>query len=408
MTRTALVATGFEKVADAFEAGKSNFGAGGGAFAAYVDGQPVVDLWAGSARPGEPWQPDTLTVLMSTTKGLVTLCAQVLYDRGQLDLDAPVAQYWPEFAAAGKEGVLVRHVLTHTAGVIGIGEHTARLGIDGTGWDDYEAIAAALAATTPSWKPGTRFGYHAMSYGWLVGEIVRRITGRTVGAFFRDEVAQPLAIDAFIGTPASEHDRVAHLIDRLTADFPLPLRALYPLVRRRLWDPRTLVGQAFLANGTGSILEAAETLFNTGAGLSAEIPSGNGTASAHALARAYAVLARGGELDGVRLVSSETVELFAAEAIRWTDQVMRQTMPGIGRLLAPPVGRSLGYLLNPKMRGERPRFGPNRRAFGHDGAGGQIAFADLDNKVSVGFVRNELVSNSKFSTQLIHALYECL
>jgi CubicO group peptidase (beta-lactamase class C family) len=408
MTRTAQVATGFEKVADVFEAGRSALGAGGGAFAAYVDGEAVVDLWGGSARPGEPWQADTLAVLMSTTKGLVTMCAQVLFDRGQLDLDAPVAQYWPEFAKAGKEGVLVRHVLTHTAGVIGVGAHTERLGEDGTGWDDYDAIAAALCETVPSWEPGTRFGYHAMSYGWLVGEIVRRITGDTVGAFFRKEIAGPLGVDAFIGTPDAEHARVAHVIDRLTADFSAPVRALYPLVRRRLVSPKTLIGQAFLATGKGSILDAAEVLFASAPGLRAEIPSGNGTATAHALARVYAALACGGELDGVRLMSEDTVKRFAAVAMRWPDQVMRQTMPGVGRLLAPPTGRTIGYLLNPRMRGERPRFGPNPLAFGHDGAGGQIAFADLDRRVAVGFVRNELRSNAKFSTALIEAVYNCL
>src|SRR6266487_7188340 len=159
------VAAGFEPVRAAFEQGVSDLGDGGGAFCAYVDGVPVADLWGGTARPGEPWAYDTRAVLLSLTKGLTALCVQLLVDRGQVDVDAPVSAYWPEFAAGGKQGVLVRHVLTHTAGVLSFPGAQELLGLDGTGWDDYEAIAKGLAVATPSWEPGTRFGYHALTFG---------------------------------------------------------------------------------------------------------------------------------------------------------------------------------------------------------------------------------------------------
>ncbi len=176
------VAAGFEPAREAFGQGATDLGDGGGAFCAYVEGVPVVDLWGGTARPGQPWESDTRAVLMSLTKGLAALCVQILVDRGQVDVDAPVSAYWPEFAASGKEKVLVRHVLTHTAGVLSFPGEPELLGLDGTGWDDYDAIADGLAAATPSWEPGTRFGYHALTFGWLLGEIIRRVSGRRVGS----------------------------------------------------------------------------------------------------------------------------------------------------------------------------------------------------------------------------------
>src|SRR5690349_12171185 len=176
-----LVEPGYEPVRDLFLREKGSLGIGGGAYCAYVDGRPVVDLWAGQAREGEPWTADTSTILMSATKGFAAMCAQVLVDRGQLDLDAPVATYWPEFAQNGKEGVLVRHVLLHTAGVFGYEGQSDVTRLDGSGWDSYDAIAAGFAAAAPEWEPGSRHGYHALSVGWLLGEIVKRASGRSLG-----------------------------------------------------------------------------------------------------------------------------------------------------------------------------------------------------------------------------------
>jgi CubicO group peptidase (beta-lactamase class C family) len=398
---------GFEAVQQEFIRGLPDFGTGGGGFAAYVDGKPVVDVWGGYAG-NQPWAEDNLAVVMSTTKGLITLCAQVLVDRHQLDIDAPVVRYWPEFGQCGKEGVLVRHFLTHTSGVLGFDVQRPPLGWDGQGWGDYDAISAGLAASTPRWTPGTKFGYHALSYGWLVGELVRRITGQSVGTFFAAEIAGPLALEAWIGTPPEHEHQVAPVIDDLTEGLPLPVRLLYRPIRRRMRDPKTMIGQAFVADGTSCLMDHAEDLFNTKRIMGVEIPSGNGTASARSLARLYAVLAMGGELDGIRLLSPETVQLFAAQAISLPDQLMiDMKLPGLGRMLSRPVRRTLGYLMNPKMGKEPPHFGPNPDSFGHDGAGGQIAFCDLTNRISVGFVRSRLGSSSTYSTRLIESLYDC-
>jgi CubicO group peptidase (beta-lactamase class C family) len=364
-------------------------------------------VWGGQAGD-QPWRQNNLAVVMSTTKGFVTLCAQILVDRQLLDVDATVASYWPEFAQCGKEGVLVRHVLTHTSGVLGFDVQRPPLRWDGQGWDDYDAIAAGLAAATPRWEPGTKFGYHALSYGWLVGELVRRITGQTVGSFFAAEVAGPLELEAWIGTPPEHEAQVAPIIDHLARGLPLPARILFRPIQRRMHDPKTMMGQAFVADGTSSLMDHAEDLFNTKRIAGVEIPAGGGTATARALARLYALLAMGGELDGVRLLSPETVQLFAAQAIKLPDQLMSDIgLPGLGRLFNQPVRRTLGYLMNPSMGKEKPRFGPNLDSFGHDGAGGQIAFCDLTNHISVGFVRSHLSSSSKFSTRLIECLYDC-
>ncbi|HWE55599.1 MAG TPA: serine hydrolase domain-containing protein [Acidimicrobiales bacterium] len=400
------VADGYGTVADIFDADVARLGDGGGAFAAYVGGQPVVDLWGGHARPGVAWDKDTLSVIMSSTKGLCTMSAQVLFDRGLLDVDAPVAKYWPEFDQEGKGAILVRHVLTHTSGLLGFGSQVPPVGWDGSGWSDYDAIAAALAAAPAWWPAGTRFGYHATTYGWLVGELVRRIDGRTVGQFFHDEVAVPLGLDIWIGTPASEHDRVSTLVDHMSDGLPGPLRLLFGTVSKKMRDPGTLAGQAFIASGGTCLMDQGETLLNGRRALTAELPFGNGTATARSLARTYALLALGGELDGTRLVSADTVRRFQVQQISMPDQIMMQVAPlGTRWLMKQPVRRSLGYLLNPYMRGEKPRFGPNPNSYGHDGAGGQLAFCDPDRRISFGFIRSDLSSSSVFSRKLIDAVY---
>jgi CubicO group peptidase (beta-lactamase class C family) len=412
MPHAGTVQPGFEPVEQAFVEGLKEFGHGGGALAAYVDGKPVVDLWGGYSRPGVTWSAETTTVLMSSTKGFSTLCAQILVDRGQLDVDAPVTKYWPEFAQAGKEGVLVRHVLTHTSGVIGFGEHRPPLGWDGSGWDDYDTISAGLAASVPSWTPpGSQFGYHALTYGWLLGEIVRRITGRTIGQFFHDEVAVPLGLDIWIGTPDDVRPRVAQIENHIEDGIPFVIRLFFKRSLAALADPTTMPGQAFVADGEGkNLFDHADELFNQGRGLAAEIPAGGGTGTARSVARLYSMLAEGGELDGVRIVSPEIVKRFAAEEICMDDVLMSQLVPAwVRRLAFKPVRRTLGYLINPTpLGGAKPTFGPNPNAYGHDGAGGQIAFCDPDRRIAVGFIRNDLISSPRFSSQLIDVLYRCV
>jgi CubicO group peptidase (beta-lactamase class C family) len=400
------VAPGFEPVRDAFAVAVPELGAGGGAFAAYVDGRAVVDLWAGLARAGQAWVEDTRAVIMSATKGMVAISAQILADRGLLDVDAPVVDYWPEFGQNGKQAVTVRQLLTHTAGVLSFPGFDALLGWDGVGWDDYDAIAAGFAAATPCWSPGSRCGYHAMSYGWLVGELVRRISGLSVGRFFADNVARPLQLDISVGTPLDQQDRVAHVVDRIRAGLPLPVRLVYPLVQRQVRNPATLSGQAYLASAGKTIVDRAETIFRNERFLAAEIPSGNGTATARSLARLYAALSMNGELDGVRIVSAESVRTFGTEVLREPDALLTDLrLPLVKRMLARPVGRSLGYLMNQMPPRELPHFGPNPRAFGHEGAGGQVSFADVDRRIAAGFVRSELAATPKTAARLVQVLY---
>ncbi len=206
------VVAGFEPVLEAFVDGIEDFGAGGGALAAYVDGQPVVDVWGGWTREGTAWERETLTTIFSTTKALATLCVQMLFDRGRLDLDARVADVWPEFGAAGKEHIRISHVLSHTAGVLAPLDPPGILSWQGHGWNDYERIAAGLAAAAPVVPVGATFAYQAFTFGWMLAEVVRRLSGDSIGTWFRREIAEPLGLDIWIGTPRSVQPRVARFI----------------------------------------------------------------------------------------------------------------------------------------------------------------------------------------------------
>ncbi len=402
------VAPGYEPVRDAFERGCASFGRGGGAYCAYVGGKPVVDLWAGSARPGQAWEADTTTVIMSASKGLASLCIQVLEDRGQIDVNAPVARYWPEFAQAGKGATLVRHVLLHTAGVLGFDNQTDLLTFDGQGWDDYDAIAAGFAASTPEWEPGTRHAYHALSYGWLVGEIVRRVSGRSLGRFFADEIAGPLGLDVWIGTPPEELGRVARIHRPRTDYLPGFLRKRYQSSLEVARDPATLSGRAFLGNGRTNGVEQLEVLFNSPRVLAAEFPAGGATSTARALARLWAVSAAGGELDGVRVLSPESVRRWGRVETNDPDLLMAEIpVPRLLARAASGVPRTLGYLGNGPMPGLGHRFGPNPAAFGAEGLGGQYAFCDPDSNVAVGYVRSDLAVLDVLQPHLTKVLYEC-
>ena len=218
-----VVEPGWEKVADAFQA---NFDADkehGAAVAVYKDGKPVVDLWGGVADPesGRPWERDSIALVFSSTKGMTAILALMLAQRGDLDIDAPVAQYWPEFAAHGKETIPVRYLLSHQAGLAAVDR---RFDIDE--FCTWEAIVDELAAAKPMWEPGTHHAYHALTYGHLVGEVMRRITGKSVGELFQDEIVKPLGLSAWIGLPESQEPRVA----RLTAAPPVEPEALQQLL----------------------------------------------------------------------------------------------------------------------------------------------------------------------------------
>jgi CubicO group peptidase (beta-lactamase class C family) len=391
-----MVASGFEAVRETFEAGVGDLGDGGGALAAYVDGEPVVDLWAGSARPGSAWQADTLATIFSTTKALATLCVQILVDRGQIGLDTRIVEVWPEFGANGKERIRLRHVLSHTAGVLAPVDVANILSWQGDGWQAYERIAAGLAAARPAVTIGATFAYQALTFGWLLGEVVRRLTGESIGAFFRREVAEPLGLDIWIGTPPDVQPRVATLIPA-----PVPEGPARDIAR----DPSTLSGQAFLALRDGDFLDHLAVV-NVPSFQEAEIAAVNGTATARSLARLFAVLAQGGVLDGVRLVSEDSIRMFRTLQIH---------APNALEVEADPPGdtvelhmRMLGYHGSSKPYRLPRRLGPSDTAFGHDGAGGQAGFADPEAHLAVGFVRSHFTFNTSFSGRLFDVLYGCL
>jgi CubicO group peptidase (beta-lactamase class C family) len=348
-------------------------------------------------------------LLASVTKGFAALCVQVLEDRGELDVDARVAHYWPEFAQAGKDAVTVRQLLLHTAGVIGFATQNQVVRWDGTGWDDYDAIAAGLAAARPVWEPGTIHGYHAVSYGWLLGELVRRISGLTLGTLFAKEVAAPLELDAYCGIDGATFPRVAATHDALSeTDNPLT-GAVLKFLGRKMRDPRNWLGYAFLGDGSQSIMDAAGALSRSPRWLAAEVPASNGVATAGALAKMFAMLGAGGELGGVRVVSEASVRRFTQPQLRSGDAVMAAAFPKPFRRLATQttITRGLGYSANELPLAKQQRFGPSPSAFGVQGAGGQIAFADPEHGLAFGFVRTRMIGAGGVLDALIDTTYRC-
>ena len=349
---------GFEAVRDAFEA---NFDEGleiGAAAAVTVDGEFVVDVWAGAAdTDGTPWQRDTILNVYSTTKTMAATCMLMLADRGELDFDAPVAQYWPEFAQNGKQAVLVRHVMAHTAGLPGFDPP-----ITVEQLYDLEAVAANLAAQAPWWEPGTASGYHAISQGQLQGEILYRITGRRMADWFRTEVAEPLGADFWISLPASEDHRVSDLVP--------------PVFRGELKINGVEVAADSLA--VRAILSVPQTAAEptTREWRAAEIPAAGGFGNARSVARVHAALACGGAVDGVRLMSEAGVRRALEEQTDSIDKVlMVRLRHGLG------FGFQLGAI----------EVGPGQMFWG--GWGGSIAAIDFDRRMSVAYVMNRMDSD---------------
>ncbi|MEW2288130.1 serine hydrolase domain-containing protein [Streptomyces sp. NPDC047841] len=373
----------FAAVREAFAENFRARGELGAAVAVTVAGETVVDLWGGwaDADRTRPWARDTVVNVWSTTKGPVALCAHILADRGLLDLDAPVAAYWPEFAAEGKDKVLVRHLLSHRAGLSGLREpHTLE---DLYDWD---LTTARLAATAPWWEPGTRSGYHALTYGFLVGEVVRRVSGLRPGAFLEREVTGPLALDFTVGLPERDSGRAARLVHPPAASRTEQAPASGQLAP---------VALAALAN---PLVGAAEA--NSPAWRAAEIPAANGHGTARAVAALYGVFAGGGSYGGRRILSPE-----AAERVREGQGSCRDLVLGAGFEGDTEVG--LGLWLS----GPQGSYGPNPRAFGHDGFGGSCGLADPDAGVSLGYVMNRMgphIANDPRKTALVEALYSAL
>ena len=368
MTVEGEVAPGFDKVREAFEANFAQHGDVGAAFALYVGGEKVVDLWGGTAdtESGRPWTEDTLQLFFSTTKGVTAICAHLLAQRGELDLDAPVASYWPEFKAEGKENVPVRWLLSHRAGLPVV--DTTLTPEDVYAWDP---VVEALAAQRPVWEPGTKHGYHALTYGWLVGEVIRRVSGRSVGSFFRDEIGEPLGLDLWIGLPAEHEPRVAPLIllqplgEQVSEDVLSTLPEEMQKMIRAFTDPDSLTQRAL--NVTRPPLD-----FNSREVHAAEIPAANGISTARSLAKLYAACV--GEVDGSRVLEPAQVQDALAERSNGPDEV-----------LMIPTRFGSGFFLNSTFA---PLLG--ERSFGHAGAGGSLGFADPDAQVGFGYVMNKM------------------
>ena len=370
-------ASGFARVREAFAANFARHGEVGAACCVYHRGRPVVDLWAGLAdrERGRPWTRDTAPLVFSSTKGLTAACVLRLVERGVLDLAAPVAAYWPEFAAAGKGHIPLTWVLCHRAGVPVV---DAPLTLEQVlAWDP---VIAAIAAQAPVWVPGTQHGYHFRTYGWILGEVVRRITGRTLGAFFADEMAAPLGLDFWIGLPESEESRVATLVP------PPPL----PEGFARLMGPDTLLARAM--TGPSNLFHYDE-MWNRRALHAAEMPSSNGIGTARALARVYAALT--GEVGGIRLLAPETIA--AARQI---------LSDGPDAVLMLPTRFGTGFMLPPVLSlAARPS------AFGHPGAGGSLGLGDAEAEIGFGYVMNQMqlgVTGDPRSAELLAAVYASL
>jgi len=356
----------FEGVRETFSAAFERGDEVGASVCVVVEGETVVELWAGFAdkERTRPWQRDTLVNVYSSTKGITAIAAHRLADRGLLDLDAPVADYWPEFAAAGKEQLPVRYLLSHQAGLAALRKPLAKDAIY-----DWDAMVGALAAEEPWWQPGAAHGYHALTFGWLVGELIRRLSGQSVGAVVREEIAEPLGAEFHIGCGPELDPRIANLILG-------PIHAPedgsgYDLMQAIRDDPQGLIALAY----TNPTVIDPESSANSRAWRAAEIPAANGHTNAASLARIYAALAEGGELDGVRLLSREAIDLARSEQCTGEDQV-----------LPLPTRLSLGFFL--PTDGEP--LGPNPRAFGHGGAGGSLGVADPENRLALGYVMNHM------------------
>ncbi|MEV7690591.1 serine hydrolase domain-containing protein [Streptomyces bungoensis] len=356
------VAEGFEPVREAFAANFALLGERGAALAVYRDGHRVVDLWAGTKDVDgrAPWERGTAQVVRSATKGVAAAALLLLHQRGELDLDAPVGEYWPQYKAAGKERTLVRHLLAHRAGVPVLDrpltpEEAA----------DPDLGAAAVAAQAPVWEPGTDHGYHAQTYSWLAGEVVRRVTGRGVGRWIAEEIAAPVGADLWLGLPEAEQARVGRVgpIAGPEAAGGLKVRPKRA-VSEAYADPDSLTRRAFAA-----ITPLPDE--NDPAYQRAALPASNGIATADGLARFYASLI--GEVDGgARLFTPATTELARTEQSAGPD-----------RVLVVGTRFGAGYMLHGSAS---PLLSPG--SFGHPGRGGALGFADPESGIAFGYVTN--------------------
>lgn len=347
----------------------------GASFALTIDGEMVIDIWGGylDEEKTKPWQQDTIVNVYSTTKTMSFLCALVLADRGQIDFDANVADYWPEFAANGKASVKVWHLMNHAAGLSGMDEVMTPEDLY-----DWEKIVTALAAQAPWWTPGEQSGYHALTQGFLIGEVVRRVTGRTLGRFFREEIAGPLDADFYIGVPESEFHRIGNLLPAGEGEAPTA------------GEPGSIAARTF-----ANPFSPAPNSWTDG-WRRAEIPAANGHGNARSVAKLQAPLACGGSAFGVDLMSEATAR-----------SVMASRISGDDLCLGVPIAFGLGFGLNSDIL----PMSPNKNACYWGGWGGSSILVDQDAKLSVSFVMNKMfpgMMGDMRSYSLVQAVYEAL
>lgn len=391
-----MVRPGFEAVEAAFRENFERRGEVGAAVCAWHDGEIVVDLWGGLAdRDSErPWEEDSLGVIFSSTKGLVALCLLMLADRGKLDYDRAVADYWPEFAARGKEEITVRTLLNHRAGLSVVDEPKSL-----EAWCDPAQIGATLSGQRPVWTPDHDQGYGAVATAVYAAELFRRIAGRSVGNFLAEEVARPLDADVHIGLPEQLEPRVATLYPARLGFRDLGLlteiltgRTTEGRLGRAFFNRRSIPRRAFANPDMG---RRGVDVFNDAGVHQLEIPWAGGIASARGLAKVYAALAAGGTLEGTRLCDPESIEPLK----------QRQSWAERDRVLCKPLGFSQGFI-----KEECHVFAPEEQAFGHSGMGGSLGLADPDRRIAFGYVMNrmDIRVRSPRCLALCHALYGCI
>ena len=373
------VAAGYEPVREEFENVLARAGEAGAAFAAVVDGVEVVDLWGGvrDADARIPWTADTAQLIFSGTKGLTATCILLLLDRGQLSLGRRVSDYWPDFASAGKGDILVRHLVSHQAGLPAV---------EPPPWGqealDPVEMAARLAHQPALWPPGTGITYHALTFGWLCDALIREVDGRSAGRFFAEEIATPLGLDAWIGLPATAEGRVATMMR--APDYEVTFGDVDDGTRElltRIYAGGGIVGERFVVNDPDF--------------LHAEIAGVNGVAAARSMARLYGCLARNGVIDGVRLLSPETVGLASVPLAA-----------GLDRLTGKPLAFSTGFETQTALQW----YGPVESAFGHSGAGGSVhgAWPQLRTGFSCAMNLMRRDDRDGRAQQLLGALYACV
>jgi CubicO group peptidase (beta-lactamase class C family) len=390
----------FEAVRDEFERNFRERGELGASVSVTFEGETVVDLWGGIARAetNAAWQRDTISVVWSCTKGATALCAHILAARGLLDLDAPVAKYWPEFGQAGKQDITVAMLLNHQAGVPAV-----RTPLSPGAFADWEVMVDALAKEEPFWKPGLMHGYHAFTFGWLVGEVVRRVSGKSLGTFFREEVAGPLGLDFWIGLPPEHEDRTARMIMPPQETDPNAVVSPFFLA---MADPNSVQTLLFFNTG-GYVMPDATGLFSfdNPTHHAAEIGGAGGITNARGLAGMYAPLANGGSLGGVRLVDENVLYRMGAVS-----------SAGVNATLLLPTRFSLGYFKAVDNR-RVPYAGSgdsaiiSEAAFGHPGFGGSVGFADPEARMSFGYTMNRMGQGTGLNERgqtLVDATYRSL